>query len=298
MGDTELIKRLQETGLNRLESAVYLLLCRQSPLTGYRIAQHLGEASANIYKALDHLVAEGAVMVEDTPGTRYFTAIAPKEYLERQKKAFTENCRALEKQMSDVSAQTFNERVYRLETIDQVMERAEDMIANAEEMIVVDVFPRLLERIAPFLTAAAKRGVAVTVNGYNDLPLPGCAVVRKNAADMVLSLFTQDWLSIVVDADKYLLAVVDKEGRRVEHAVWSNSPYLSYVLFSGMAAEIMLGEASRILREQGLAAEIQKANEKLAGLLTPEPPGYQKIIGKRPRNGETATPPARKKKKK
>ncbi|HSA33277.1 MAG TPA: helix-turn-helix domain-containing protein [bacterium] len=297
MGDAELIKRLQGTGLNRLESAVYLLLCRQSPLTGYRIAQHLGEASANIYKALDTLVIEGAVMVEDTPGTRYFTAVPSQEYLARQKKDFVENCRALEKQLAGLSARTADERVYRLETIDQVMERAEEMIRNAEVQIVVDAFPRLLERIAPLLSEAGTRGVSVTVNGYGDVKMDRCIVVQKNAAETVLTMFPEDWLSVVVDADKYLLAVIDRAGTKVEHAIWSNSPHLSYVLASGMAAEILLGEASRILREHGLTAEIRKTTEKLAGLLIAEPPGYQKIVGKRPRNGEAATVPARKKKK-
>lgn len=288
MGDAELIKRLQETGLNRLESAVYLLLCRQSPLTGYRIAQHLGEASANIYKALDNLVAEGAVMAEDVPGTRYFTAIAPKEYLARQKKTFTENCRALEKQLSNVAVRTSDERVYRLETVAQVMERAEEMIRNAEVQIVVDAFPRPLERIAPLLSAAGKRGVSVTINSYGDVVPEHCAMVKKNASDLVLSMWQEDWMNIVVDADKYLLAVLDQSGTKVEHAIWSTSPYLSYILASGMIAEILLGEASRILREQGLNAEIQKVTEKHAGLLIAEPPGYQKIVGKRPKNGTSS----------
>ena len=71
----ELVAKLQEIGFNRLESEVYLTLLKQSPLSGYKIAQILGEGSSNIYKALDILKKKGAVLVEEKPSTRQFIAV-------------------------------------------------------------------------------------------------------------------------------------------------------------------------------------------------------------------------------
>ena len=63
--EKEAIQKLRNIGFNQLEAEVYLLLLAERSLTAYRIAKLLKKPSANIYKAVEVLLAKGAVLVEE-----------------------------------------------------------------------------------------------------------------------------------------------------------------------------------------------------------------------------------------
>ncbi|HSW59655.1 MAG TPA: helix-turn-helix domain-containing protein [bacterium] len=284
----ELVVKLQEIGFNRLESEVYLTLLKQSPLTGYKIAQILGEGSSNIYKALDILIKKGAIMVEELPSTRQFTAVAAKEYMERVEKQIAGSLKFLEENLP-VNSDAVNEtRVFKLGTVEQVLERAVDMILNAQKQIVVDAFPKMLELIKPYLLKTAKgkndKKVYVVVNSYDGTELKNCVMVKKSAGADALKVWKDSWLNMVVDGEKYLLAVISPDGKTLRHAVWTNSPFLSYVLYSGIASEMMFSVLIDELKKRDMVdivkAALEKYSEPVMGssAQTKQLPGFQKIM--------------------
>jgi len=284
----ELVVKLQEIGFNRLESEVYLTLLKQSPLTGYKIAQILGEGSSNIYKALDILIKKGAIMVEELPTTRQFTAVAAKEYMERVEKQIAGSLKFLEENLP-VNSDAVNEtRVFKLGTVEQVLERAVDMILNAQKQIVVDAFPKMLELIKPYLLKTAKgkndKKVHVVVNSYDGTELKNCVMVKKSAGADALKVWKDSWLNMVVDGEKYLLAVISPDGKTLRHAVWTNSPFLSYVLYSGIASEMMFSVLIDELKKRDMVdivkAALEKYSEPVMGssAQTKQLPGFQKIM--------------------
>lgn len=283
----ELVAKLQEIGFNRLESEVYLTLLKQSPLSGYKIAQILGEGSSNIYKALDILKKKGAVLVEEKPSTRQFIAVPAREYLVRVEKQLENSLKYLEKNLpADFDA--INEtRVFQLDTLEQVIERAEEMIKNASTQIVVDAFPEMLEMVTPYLLKTArKKGenkVHVVINSYDGTELKDCVMIKKSAGADAVKIWKDSWLNMVVDGEKYLLAVVNQEGK-LRHAVWTNSPFLSYVLYSGIASEMMFSALIDELKKKDMINIVMSALEKFSEPVmgssehTKQLPGFRKIM--------------------
>ncbi len=264
----ELVFKLQEIGLNRLESEVYITLLRQSPLSGYKIAQILGEGSSNIYKALDILRKKGAIMVEEKPSTRLFTAIPAKEYLTRVEKQIESSLDFLDKNLPQNSSAIKETKVFKLESVDQVLERAEDMIKNAEKQISVDGFPAMVDLIQTHIESVAKKKgnkkVKIVINSYDGKEIKNCVMVKKSAAENALKIWKDNWLSLVVDGEKYLLAVVCADGKTLRHAVWTNSPFLSYVIYSGIASEMMFSVLVDELKNKDLLYLLDKIREQYA----------------------------------
>ncbi len=63
------------------ESRVYGALLAEGTSSGYSLAKVLSLARANVYQALDGLVAKGAAVLEDDDTPRRFRAVAPKALL-------------------------------------------------------------------------------------------------------------------------------------------------------------------------------------------------------------------------
>ena len=284
----ELIVKLQEIGFNRLESEVYLILLKQSPLSGYRIAQILGEGSSNIYKALDILRKKGAVMVEELPSTRQFTAVPAKEYLARVEKQIENSLEFLSQHLPEQIDNELETRVFQLDTVDQVLERAQEMILNAKKQIIVDSFPKMLELIRPDLEKVSSKKnsekIHIVVNSYDGASVKNCVMIKKSAGPDAVKIWKDSWLNLVVDGEKYLLAVVKPDGKTLKHAVWTNSPYLSYVLYSGIASEMMFSALIDELKANDMPEVLIKALNKYSEAImgsseqTQQLPGFIKIM--------------------
>jgi sugar-specific transcriptional regulator TrmB len=55
--------------------------------TGYRVGREIGRPTANVYKALDALVAKGAVLVQEG-GAGLFAPVPPRRFLAQLRGAF------------------------------------------------------------------------------------------------------------------------------------------------------------------------------------------------------------------
>ena len=66
----ETIQGLVDLGFSRLEAEVYTALCRQSPMTGYRVAQELNKAATPRAARPARPPARGGPRGGPAPGTR------------------------------------------------------------------------------------------------------------------------------------------------------------------------------------------------------------------------------------
>lgn len=272
----KLVEKLQEIGFNRLESEVYITLLEQSPLSGYRISHIIDEGPSNIYKALDSLKKRGAIMMEERPGTKHFTAVPAVEYLAGVTKQIKQNITFLENHLPDKTAPVKENRVFTLETIDQILERSEDMIKNAEKQIIVDAFPEALSWIKKHLEKrASEMSINIIVNSYDGESVKNCTNILKSAGKKALETYSKNWMNLVVDNERYLLAVVDKDNKKtVHHAVWTNSPYLSFVIYSGIGSEMMFSLLIETIRKHGQEHLIDEIKSEYTEKLVAEMPGF------------------------
>ena len=277
MADLEnIISKLKSFGFNKLEAEVYITLLKDSPLTGYRLAQILNKAAANTYKALESLEKKGAVIAEETPTMKQYVAIPIKDYMDQVEFTFTNDRNYLVDALKNIENSLSGDKIYMLQSLDQVFEKCTKMLENAESCVIVDAFPEMLKKIIPELEKSAANNVNIVVNAYEPVNVEGCHVIVKSNARKVLTLWSGDWMNIAVDGKEYLITAVEKDGA-LQHAIWSNSPYLSFFVFNGFRYEMLYsslaGKIEEIDREDIVESAFENVNIRIADL-----PGYVTML--------------------
>ena len=236
--DESLPKALQGLGFSEIEALVYAFLVGRDSATGYRISHGIGKPTANTYKAVASLARQGAVQAEEG-GSGLVRAVPPEELLAGLERRARERREAARAALAERGADVADERVYSLRSPDQVFERARAMLGRAREIVLADLFPGPLEALAGDLSSAAARGVKVVVKVYSRFDVPGVAEVPEADAARALAGWPGQQLTLAVDAEEHLLALLDGSLGRVHQAVWSRSPFLSCLHHNRVAMELL-----------------------------------------------------------
>lgn len=256
-------------GFTELETRIYVALLKHSPQTGYGLSKALGKAPANIYQALASLSLKGAVLVEQAGGSRSASAVSPEELLEQLGRRFEASKEAAAGALAKVHVQMPQNRLFQIQDVDQFYARAEALVDQATETILFDLFPEPLQRLHAALQRAHQRGVRIAGLVYeaNEAPYRTSLAARARFA---LERWPGQQATVVADANEYVLGLVARDGTRLVHGLWSDSPYLSCMQHSGLSAEIELGALARRSDGGGLDE---------ASLLAGMPPGLRRLTG-------------------
>jgi sugar-specific transcriptional regulator TrmB len=275
MADDEAVRALVALGFTGLEAEVYACLARESPATGYRVAQTLGKPVAGIYKTIESLVNKGAVMVEEG-ASRLCRAMPPDELLGRLERHFRERKSAAERALAELPGAPEDDRVYQLRSLDQVFERGRAMIEAAERLVVVDGFLLPLERLRPELEGAAARGVRVAVLTYEAAEFAGARMIRFGQQNHpLITTFPGSWLNLVVDGSELLLAFFTRPADRLQLAVWSRSPFLAWSLHAYMISEF---NYLTTLNDPDTPPETRRVAQRHRRFFPLDVPGYQRLL--------------------
>ncbi|HQO91119.1 MAG TPA: TrmB family transcriptional regulator sugar-binding domain-containing protein, partial [bacterium] len=184
----------------------------------------------------------------------------------------------LEESFRDINYSLSGDKIYMLQTFDQVLEKCSKMLENAWHSVIVDAFPPMLAKISHMLEKAAGNGVNIIVNAYEPVEVKNCRVIVKSNAAKVLTLWSGDWMNIAVDGREYLITALEKDGT-LQHAIWSNSPYLSFFVFNGFRYEMLFSAlSSKIPKDQKneiLNSAFEDINIDIADL-----PGYKTMLNR------------------
>ncbi|WP_163868747.1 TrmB family transcriptional regulator [Myxococcus eversor] len=258
-------------GFTEVEARVYCELLKGAPATGYRLAQALGKAPPSIYQALASLEHKGAVLVEEGE-PRAFRPVPPDEVVAALQRGFETRSREAANALRKLHAPAQDDRIYHLKSTAQVMERARVMIAGATERLLFDLFPPPFGALAPTLTEASTRGVAIAGLVYDKTPKVPFDCVRSSDADFVRERWPGAQLTLVVDAREFLVALLTPDGTGVKQAIWSDSTYLSCLQHSGLSAEVRLSAPTP------MRARLSRA----FSLIGSSPPGLRQLVGQSP----------------
>lgn len=261
---------LTSLGFTETEASLYCELVRGGASTGYRLAQAIGKAPANVYQALANLAHRGAVMVDDSEA-RTYRATSPAELLAGLQRAFNASRQEAQTALEALRRPVADDRIYQIKAPSQVFERAAGMICGAREILLFDLFPDPLARLAPMLRDAHARGVVVAGLAYAEPPALPFPVASARYRAFVGERWPGQQVSLVADAREHLLALLSADGKSAPHAVWSDSAYLACLQHSGLSAEIRLSMNG---------ARQADPLEDLS-LLRAYPPGLRALIGPR-----------------
>jgi sugar-specific transcriptional regulator TrmB len=271
------LQSLVDLGLTEMESEVYAFLVENSPATGYRIAKNLGKPTANTYKALYSLQEKGALIVEEGP-SRLYRSVPVDEFLSCMEHRFQILKEKTATELSKLKPAPDDERIYHLQTPDQVYERFKYMLAQCEEIALLDLFPLPVERLKSDIEIASARGVSIIVRLYKTYDLKGAEVVIDPEGERALKRWPGQWANGVFDGKEHLLALFSNDGQAVHQAVWSGSAYISWVYHSALMFEVMYVAALQELKKTGNGEEIQELFNRLYERGRPDALGYRILI--------------------
>jgi sugar-specific transcriptional regulator TrmB len=278
---TACTEALAALGFTALEAEVYAVLVEHAPATAYRVAQELGKAAANVYKAVESLERRGVVLV-DGGDNRLCRAVAPDELLSSMQERFLGAKERARQALAQLSGASGDERVYQLRSREQVLSRAAALLEGAREMVLCDLFPQPAAELAPLLAATSRRGVRVCVQLYRSMKLDRrIHVFVKPTGAELMARWPGQWLNLVADAREHLLALLHSEGGGVHQAVWSESGYLSVLHHSGLSCEIVEGALGALIARWRPLAEIARAHARVNQLVRgAELSGYRAILAR------------------
>jgi sugar-specific transcriptional regulator TrmB len=277
MAAADCIQSLLAFGFTELEAEVYVFLVQESPATGYRVAQAIGKAVANTYKALESLHNKGAILVDE--GTnRLCRAVPADELLARLEHNFRRNRRQAAQALASLRSPPDDDRIYQLRSREQVMERCRQMLARAEELVALDLFPGPLEELRSDLENTAARGIKIALRAYQPDSVVGVEVFVDPQGAKVLQRWPGQWCNLVVDGQELLLALLNSAGTAVHQALWSSSAYLSWVYYSAITSDLSLNALEILLEQGATAAELRRALARHHKLFTNDLPGSRTLL--------------------
>ena len=225
---------LLELGFNELEAEVYLHLLPNPPATAYAVGKALGRPTANVYKAVDVLAHRGAVLIEEGENRQCRAAVPVAEFLRQARASFNELTAEAERRLGSLLSAPPDERVYRIESSEQLFERARTMLEiTVRKIAIVEAFPEALEKLTASIEKAAARGVEVFVESYRPIELKGAKVAYAAIASRAPEAWGSVQMNVVIDGREHLLALLSKDCAQVHQAVWSRSLYLSCLHHGG-----------------------------------------------------------------
>ena len=247
-------------GFSDLEAGVYTALLRESPGTGYSVAQLLRKPVSNTYKALESLCRKGCVVVDRTRQPRRYSALPLSEYFDQLEREFSKKREAVEARLRSFARPASYPGIYRLDNLDQVYERAVSVIDDARSSVLVDAFPAQVEKVHKALARAVRRHVRVMMKAYAPVAMPGVDLVISNLGPEIPS-WPGELLFVVADGSDYMLAFVHDASGRVLEAVWSQNLYLAIIAYNGLLGELLW---SRLLGTIGNDPKYAKLRRMMA----------------------------------
>lgn len=237
-------------GFTALESEIYAFLLKESPATGYRIAQAIGKPAANTYKAIQSLEAKGAVLV-DEGSTRMCRAVAYDELLNRLARQFEEQRVHAAATFASIEVVGEDDRVYSLRSREQVVQLCRQMIAEAEVEIHVCAEAKLVKELQQEISNAVSKGIRVDVLSADASEIDGVEVTKPFWRGGV-----RGEVRIVADGVQSIVANFD--GEALAQAFWTRNPFLTNLHHRSLVSERTVSMLDAQLKDDDKRSRMMK----------------------------------------
>lgn len=271
---------LARLGFTPLEADVYAFLVRESPATGYRIAQGVGKAVGNIYKAVESLEEKGAVMVGEDGGNRLARAVQPAELVARLEREYQAACSAAVRKLGSADDSEPDDLLYRILDRGAFFERCRRVIRGARRFMLVSTCPGPLTELAEEFEALAARDVPVMVKTYGPARLKGVSIVEDPRGSAALDAGPGQWIEMTADGRELIHGVLDHDGRELHLGQWTQNPMLNWMAYTGRYADIALASLRQEFAQGPAAARLTAVLERFSPFATTVSEGKMKLVAR------------------
>ena len=176
MTSDRVVEELRAIGMSAYEAKAYVaLLAAGQPINGYEVAKRSGVPRSTVYETLGKLVNRGAAFEvragEDGSATDYLPLPA-ESLVARLRRDFDSRIDSLSASLPKIASPMPTSVVQYIHGRVNVIERAQDLIASANEDLFVSVWQQESDQLTEPLRQAARRGVEVFVVGFGDIGEP------------------------------------------------------------------------------------------------------------------------------
>ena len=252
------LNSLMDIGFSNLEAVIYLEILRHGGNTGYSLAKKLNKSRSNVYHALESLVSKGAIVGNITSGSRSYTAFPLDSYLKRLQYDLDKKMSRAKELLKDIKPVEYKYGIYPLGNMQQVYEKALELINNSDDRIVIALKSLIADNVKKALIKAVKRGVKVLIECYP--PAPDIAgadfAVFESSIDPQEIFF--NWLELMVDTDKYIFSLFNDKDNSLYKAIWCTDPYVSLTTHNANVCSFMLTKSRQMLVDDLPKEEIIK----------------------------------------
>jgi len=275
-----LLETLHDLGLSRLEAEIYVHVVTHPPMAASRAAQDLGHPSADVDKAVESLALRGAVIVEDGDD-RVVRAAPIDDFFRRSEQALLGRMRAAQELLTRLQPHPFDERVYRLETVGDVLGKCRQMLErHSTNVAVVDAFPAALAEILPSIRKAVQRGIEVYVEAYEEIEIEGAHVAIAPGLSTLQARWGSQQLNVVIDGRQHVAALLSNDLSVVFQAVWTESRYLSLLMHGGRMCEHTVMRLTASFERGEPEPERRRLIEEHPFLMRRDVPGQRELLAR------------------
>ena len=267
---SEAIDHLQALGFNESEALAYTTLVQSGPMTGYQLAKASGIARPNVYGVIDRLEKRGAfTRIGVGDGVKY-AALPAGEMLARLSSTVDAHISGAQDALGRMGGAPGHEYIWNLEGYETVLERAERVVLDAKERLLIGLWSNESARLGEAVRIAQGRGVDVVT-----LCVQGCERECGGCRGEIYRYAVGGptdtrWLMLVADDRDVLMGQLAPDGdARAAHTALPMIVAVAaqYLRNTIAAAEIVrsLGPGLPKLLDRGSARAIQGAGLAVSG---------------------------------
>jgi len=244
------VDKLVRIGFSEYEAKAYVALLRESPVTGYQLAKLSAVPRSMIYEVLGKLTVRGAAMTLRKEGSTQYAPIPAQEFLEQLHREQDALINALEEDLSDLDATSDLDYVWNIEGHDNIMAKAEEMLAQAQDRIYLSLLPATFPSLQGALERAIARGVRVVIYSTEPLDLPGGRVIVAPVPEVAQERVEGLWLVLVIDGQEVLIGELLTENQA--RASWTGSPLFVFIAEHHLRTDLYLPRVLALLGDRAL----------------------------------------------
>jgi sugar-specific transcriptional regulator TrmB len=241
---------LTELGFSEYEAKAYLALLRENPATGYQLAKGSGVPRSMIYEVMGKLTARGAAMTLRVEGGTKYAPVPPEEFLEQLHREQEELLTSLREDLTTLSPTTDLDYVWNIEGHENILAKAEEMIAQATESLYLALAPSTFPALRDALEDAVARGVRAVIYTTANIDFPGCRVVVAHVSEETLGQARGLGLILVIDGEEVLIGewLTATQAR----ASWTISPLVVFIAEHHLRTDLYLPQILALLGDKAL----------------------------------------------
>ncbi|MCK5350061.1 MAG: TrmB family transcriptional regulator [Desulfobacula sp.] len=213
---------LKELGFSQYEAACYMTLVGNHPVNGSQLSKISGIARSRIYDVLRSLISKGYV-IEVNSGQ--YAPLPSDELVRRLKRSFDGNIGAFEEQIANASQKDDLEYVWTITGYENVMEKALEMIKQAEEEIYIRLLPKANRHLDEYLTAADKRGVKIRYIAMGKIPKKFDIQVTHPDHEHLQQIIGGRSLEVITDKKEALVGIFDTNNEDISPINWTRNQW-------------------------------------------------------------------------